>query len=58
MLRVTESQTKSDGCSRRARVRLLIVARLARGEVAAIRLGVRRVTGVTLIVPGQFGRNG
>ncbi len=58
VLRVTECETKRGGTGRSSRVRFLIVTRLARREVAAIRLRVRSVARVALIVRGQPGRDG
>ena len=58
VLRVAESESERRGRSRGSRVRFLIVARLARREVASIRLRVRSVADVTLIVRGKSGRDG
>jgi len=58
VLGVTEREPERGGAGRSSRVWFLIVTRLARREVAPIRLGVRSVAGVTLIVRGQPGRDG
>ena len=58
MLRVTKREPERVGTGRSARVRFLIVTRLAGCEVASIHLGVRSVAGVTLIVRGHSGRDG
>ena len=50
VLRVTERETEGRRIGRSSSVRFLIVARLARRDVASLRLRVRSVTGVTLIV--------
>ena len=58
VLRVTERDPERGGVGRSSRVWFLIVTRLARREVAPIRLGVQSVAGVTLIVRGRPGRDG